>query len=92
MSDDGYANGEVIDSPTVNSYVVGVTIVEGESAAPQAAPAKATAARSYDPGEHTVDEVQAYLAKHPDERDAVVAAEKAGKNRVTLTETQETPV
>ena len=31
MSDDGNVNGEVIDSPTVNSYVVGVSIVEGET-------------------------------------------------------------
>ena len=39
----------------------------------------------FDPGEHTVADVQAYLEKHPDEYDAVLAAEKAGKNRATLT-------
>ena len=87
MSDDGYANGEVIDSPTVNSYVVGVTIVEGETApTPQAAAPAKVAHAGYDPAAYTVDEVQAYIAKHPDQRDAIVAAEKAGKNRVTLTE------
>ena len=32
MSDEGNANGQVIDSPTPNSYVVGVSIVEGETA------------------------------------------------------------
>lgn len=41
-------------------------------------------AASFDPGEHTVAEVQAYLADHPDEADAVLAAERAGKARVGL--------
>ena len=36
------------------------------------------------PGEHTVDEVKAYVDEHPDERQAVLDAEAAGKNRVTL--------
>ena len=39
---------------------------------------------TFDPGEHTVAEVEAYLAKHPDESDAVLAAERDGKNRVSL--------
>jgi len=38
----------------------------------------------YDPGAHTVDEVLAYVAEHPDESDAVYAAESAGKGRVTI--------
>ena len=38
----------------------------------------------FDPGEHTVAEVEAYLAEHPDETDTVLAAEAAGKNRTTL--------
>jgi len=38
----------------------------------------------YDPGEHTVDEVLAYCAEHPDEVEAIYDAEEAGKNRVTL--------
>ena len=84
MSDDGYVNGEVIDSPTVNSYVVGVSIVEGD-AAPKPA-AGGAAATGYDPGAYTVEEVQAYVAKHPDQRAAILAAEQAGKDRVTLTE------
>jgi len=41
-------------------------------------------AASFDPGEHTVAEVEAYAADHPDELDAIVAAERAGKNRTTL--------
>jgi len=40
---------------------------------------------AFDPGEHTVAEVQDYLAAHPDQTDAVLDAEAAGKNRATLT-------
>lgn len=40
----------------------------------------------FDPGEHTVDEVKAYVGEHPDERQAVLDAERAGKNRTTLVE------
>lgn len=39
----------------------------------------------FNPGEHTVEQVQAFLQEHPDLADAVIAAEKAGKNRTTLT-------
>lgn len=38
----------------------------------------------YDPGAHTVAEVTAYIAEHPDEEEAILAAEAAGKNRTTL--------
>ena len=38
----------------------------------------------YDPSEHTVEEVRTYLAEHPEETDAVLAAEADGKNRTTL--------
>jgi len=40
---------------------------------------------AFDPGGHTVAEVQDYLAAHPDQTDAVLDAEAAGKNRATLT-------
>ena len=39
---------------------------------------------AYDPGDYTVAEVQAYVRDHPDERETVLDAETAGKNRVTL--------
>lgn len=39
---------------------------------------------SFDPGEHTVQEVKDYLAEHPDELDAVLEAELAGKARTTI--------
>lgn len=38
----------------------------------------------FDPSEHTVDEVNAYIEDHPDEIDSIREAEIAGKNRVTL--------
>ena len=41
-------------------------------------------AGAYDPDDHTVNEVLDYVDDHPDEVDAVLAAERAGKNRTTL--------
>jgi hypothetical protein len=38
----------------------------------------------YDPSAHTVDEVLAYAAEHPDEVEVIAAAEEAGKNRVGI--------
>lgn len=43
-----------------------------------------SAGEPYDPGSHTTAEVLAYVDAHPDEADAVLAAEQAGKNRSTL--------
>jgi len=48
-------------------------------------PQVAAGGERFDPGAHTVVEVQEYLADHPDEADAVLDAEAAGKNRATLT-------
>lgn len=39
----------------------------------------------FDPAEHTVDEVKAFVAEHPELAEPVVAAEKAGKNRSSIT-------
>jgi len=41
---------------------------------------------TYDPGEHTVEEVKTYVEEHPDEAEDVLAAEQDGKARVTLVE------
>ena len=38
----------------------------------------------FDPSGHTIVEVQEYVTNHPDEREAILAAEQAGQNRVTL--------
>jgi hypothetical protein len=63
-----------------NSAAVGVDYAApGETPEP-----KQAKAAGFDPGEHTVAEVQDYIAAHPGEVDAVLAAEAAGKNRTTL--------
>lgn len=82
MSDDGNLNGDVLDVPNVNDHVVGVAYAAPGSPPPAAA--KTASAKTFDPGEHTVAEVEDYLAKHPDQTAAVLAAEKTGKARATL--------
>lgn len=47
---------------------------------------RAAEGEGYDPGAHTVAEVLAYVAEHPDQADAVREAEEAGKQRITLLE------
>ena len=44
---------------------------------------------TFDPGAHTVADVEAYLDEHPDEIDRVLEAERAGKNRTTLVDDAE---
>lgn len=39
----------------------------------------------FNPGDHTVAEVLAYIEANPDQGDAVVTAEQAGKNRAGIT-------
>jgi hypothetical protein len=39
----------------------------------------------FDPAEYTVAEIEEYLAENPDDREAVVAAERQGKNRASIT-------
>jgi hypothetical protein len=72
----------VSDAPAglFNSYAVGVDYTAPGAEPP---PVRPPAAR-FDPGEHTVADVEAYIAKHPDQADAVLAAEKSGKARTTL--------
>lgn len=41
---------------------------------------------AYDPAQHNVDEVLAYVAEHPDERQPILDAETAGQARKTLLE------
>lgn len=42
-------------------------------------------AELFDPATHNVDEVQAFLREHPELAEQVIAAEKAGKNRTSIT-------
>jgi hypothetical protein len=39
---------------------------------------------AYDPGEYTVEQVNTWLEKHPDQRDQVLAAEAQGKARAGI--------
>lgn len=39
---------------------------------------------SYDPSDHTAEDVVEYAEAHPDEVEAIIAAEKAGKGRKTI--------
>jgi len=49
-------------------------------------PASAPVEESYDPAEHTVSDVEAYVAEDPSRRDDVLALERAGRGRSTLIE------
>ena len=74
-----------IDAANINAYVVRSSGGGSVKAAPVAPPAEAEQTPSAsDPGDHTVAEVEAYLADHPGEAGAVLRAERAGKNRTSL--------
>lgn len=45
----------------------------------------------FDPAEHTVDEVKAFVTEYPTMASAILEAEQAGKARVTLVEWLEGP-
>ncbi|MEO6571024.1 MAG: hypothetical protein ABIO83_05705 [Ilumatobacteraceae bacterium] len=78
---------ETVDSPTPNSHAVGVTIV-GSDPAPSGNAGGGidadTTDEAFNPDDHTVEEVQAYLDDHPDDADRVLAAEADGKGRKSL--------
>lgn len=57
---------------------------DGSGPAEEGAGGEEAAGAGFDPAEHTVAEVQAYLDAHPDDRDAVLELEAEGKNRATL--------
>jgi hypothetical protein len=66
-----------------NREAVGLDpIWTGADASGQAPPGEVIP--EFDPGDHTVAEVEQYVADHPDQREAVLDAELAGKNRTTL--------
>lgn len=93
MSDAGNVNGDVIDDPDPNSTVVGVDIISGDGNDPDTGDPDTgdgddgggDGGGLFDPSAHTVDEVNAYLADHPDDTDRVLEAERAGKNRTGVT-------
>jgi hypothetical protein len=48
---------------------------------PQALVVDTAPAGKFDPAEHTVTEVEVFIAEHPELSESVIAAEKAGRNR-----------
>lgn len=70
-----------------NWKLEGASLVEDNSTpAPEPASVEPDTDDTFDPSEHTIDEVKDYVDAHPDEVDAVLNAEQAGKGRVTLVE------
>lgn len=73
--------------PAAGAYpvVVPVATGAGPSAGLQSAPPEGELPpEEYNPDDHTVNEVEQYVADHPEELETVYEAEIAGKNRVTL--------
>lgn len=59
-------------------------VAEPTGAATPDEPGEVLAAPPFDPSEHTVAEVQAFLGENPDQAEDVLAREREGKARVTL--------
>jgi hypothetical protein len=57
-----------------------------EPEATEETPEEAPEEDQFDPGDHTVAEVQAYLAEHPEDRERVLQAEAAGRGRKGILE------
>jgi len=70
-------NREAVGQPPIWTGASEATSRTTEAARPSSA--------GFDPGEHTVAEVEEYLEANPDQRDAVLKAERKGKGRATLT-------
>lgn len=57
---------------------------QGDAETGENAADEQTDTASFDPSAHSVAEVIAYADEHPDETDAILAAERDGKNRSTI--------
>lgn len=90
---DGVAETDAKLSDGLKAYLKGKGYKVGRGTTASNTPDTSTP-EAFDPGKHTVEDVQAYLAsldgsdpeKHDAEVQRVVEAEKAGKNRSTLLE------
>lgn len=71
--------------PAGGTYTVNVTATAGtpRSVEQQAVEPQAVEG-PFDPGDHTVAEVEAYVDEHPEEADRILDLEEEGKNRTTL--------
>lgn len=75
--------GEPVDLPPSVAALVaqsGLVTIEGDEVPFEAPPG------AFDPTDHSVDEVNAYLDEHPGDAVTVLAAEAAGKNRKGIVE------
>jgi hypothetical protein len=81
VSDDGSAGGELWDAPNQQA-------VRPDSSAPWEEGTGGADIEvsddAFDPSTATVAEVEDYVTEFPEERLAVLAAERSGKNRTTL--------
>jgi hypothetical protein len=80
----------LLDPPDYEAVAAGNAAADDAGAVPatsrttKSSDSSGTVAVSFDPGAHTVAEVEAYIDAHPDEEGAVLDAERAGKNRASL--------
>lgn len=84
-----FYRGEAVPDELGNNSLVGLGILAvtgpvGSTDAPGPDSTGGEGGGGYDPGEYTVAEVTDYATAHPDEVEAIGAAEAAGKARVTL--------
>lgn len=74
-----------VEAGIKNDPVITAPVVEADDQAAQDGDTEGGEG-DYDPADYTVPEVLEYLESHPDEREAVLAKERDGKDRVTITE------
>ena len=78
----------LLDPPDYEAVAAGNASADDAGAVPATSrtsdSTKSVGSGSFDPGSHTVAEVEAYIDAHPDEEDAVLSAERSGKNRASL--------
>lgn len=83
-----YVKGRPVKVTSVTPKAVPAEVVVEDSTPDEAADVaveaeEAVEAPEFDPALHTVSEVVAYAEAHPDDVEAILADEKAGKNRAT---------
>lgn len=70
----------------IEEIVAPAAVPEPEEATPEEIVERPESSGDFNPTEHTVAEVKDYIETNPDEKDAVLAAEAAGKARASLLE------
>lgn len=85
------ASGEAIEAqesgdgtPAVVTDENGNPLPTGDDGLQTLPASEPVAAEAYDPSDKSVADVKAYVEGHPEEKDAILAAEAGGKNRPTI--------